>query len=280
VSGQEREQAFVTKLIGIVTTNTDPRDLMEMFKGDTNAEQLRYFQPDIVKPMVPGYELTAERGIHMFENLKSHYGHAGPIFIKELLRIGPKSFVNRIRSRYLSMAERYTQNAEYRYLSNMLAGCEEAGIICKRLGLLDWDVERIMNVVGKEYEKFIAGKTYEQDNKAESMLGDFINRNIKNALIMRDNKWVSEPHLALYITANVDENVMWISCSAVKDYLKLQRLAPKWFETELQKQGILKEKVKKQMAAGWKTAFGSTNVYAYRIEMPIAHLFNDESPVA
>jgi hypothetical protein len=72
---------------------------------------------------------------------------------------------------------------------------------------------------------------------------------------------------------------MWISCSAIKDYLKLQRLAPKWFETELEKQGILKEKVKKQMAAGWKTAFGSTNVYAYRIEMPIEHLFKDETPI-
>jgi len=276
--GQEREQAFITKLIGIITTNTDPKDLMEMFKGDTNAEQLRYFQPDIVKPMVPGYELTAERGIEMFDNLKFNYGYAGPVFIKEVLRIGPEHFTNRLRSRYLNMGAKFTTNAEYRYLSNMFAGCEEAGNICNSLGLLDWDIDRILSVAGKEYEKFIAGKTYEQVNKAESMLGDFINRNIKNALIMRDNKWVSEPNLALYITANVDDNVMWISCSAIKDYLKLQRLAPKWFETELEKQGILKEKVKKQMAAGWKTAFGSTNVYAYRIEMPIQHLFNDETP--
>ena len=279
VSGQEREQAFVTKLIGIITTNTDPKDLMEMFKGDTNAEQMRYFQPDIVKPMVPGYELTDERGIEMFDNLKSHYGHAGPVFIKELLRIGPEHFSSRLRGKYLNMGAKFTTNAEYRYLSNMFAGCEEAGNICNAIGLLDWDIDRILSVAGKEYEKFIAGKTYEQVNKAESMLGDFINRNIKNALIMRDNKWVSEPNLALYITANVDDNVMWISCSAIKDYLKLQRLAPKWFETELEKQGILKEKVKKQMAAGWKTAFGSTNVYAYRIEMPIEHLFKDETPV-
>ena len=277
-ANQEREASFVTKLIGIITTNTDPRDLMEMFKGDTNAEQMRYFQPDIVKPMVSGYELTDQRGMDMFESLKSHYGHAGPIFIKELLKIGPEHLPNRIRGRYLNMGEKFTANAEYRYLSNMFAGCEEAGTICNQLGLLDWDIERIISVAGKEYEKFIHGKTYEQDNKAESLLGDFINKNIKNALIMRDNKWVSEPNLALYITANVDDNVMWISCSAIKDHLKIQRLTPKWFETELTKQGILKEKVKKQMAAGWKTAFGSTNVYAYRIEMPIAHLFNNDEP--
>jgi hypothetical protein len=53
----------------------------------------------------------------------------------------------------------------------------------------------------------------------------------------------------------------------------MNKLSISWFEGELTKRGILKAKSRKQMAAGWKTAFGSTNIYAYKIEMNIEHMF-------
>jgi hypothetical protein len=33
------------------------------------------------------------------------------------------------------------------------------------------------------------------------------------------------------------------------------------------------------MAAGWKDAFGSTNVQAYELKLDMSHLFNDQEAV-
>jgi hypothetical protein len=50
----------------------------------------------------------------------------------------------------------------------------------------------------------------------------------------------------------------------------------KHFENRLKSNGILQAKIKKQMAAGWKDAFGSTNVNAYELRMDVSHIFKNE----
>jgi hypothetical protein len=246
---------------------------MAVYKGDTNAEEMRILEPTIQKPMVPGYELTDERGMVMFDSLKRNHGYAGPLYIQELFKIGIPEIRSRVTKEYLAVGDRHTKNAEYRFLSNLQGVAMLAGKIANSMGLLDFNLDRIFKVVGSDFDDIISGKSADDDSKAESVLGDFINRNIQNCLVFRDNKISMEPRNALNITANVDEGSIWISCSAVKEYLKMNKLSISWFEGELTKRGILKAKSRKQMAAGWKTAFGSTNIYAYKIEMNIEHMF-------
>jgi hypothetical protein len=144
------------------------------------------------------------------------------------------------------------------------------------MGLTNFDLDRIFAVVGVDFEKIIDGKQEEDESKAESVLGDFIYKNIQNTLVIRDGRVVSDPKQALYIRAEVDENTIWVSSAAMKEYLKTVKLGTTWFESELTRKGILKHKDRKQMASGWKSAFGSTNIQAYRIVMDISHLFQDE----
>jgi len=275
-TNQEREASFVTKLISIITTNTRLRDAMSQYKGDTNAEEMRILEPSIQRPNVPGYELTGERGILMFENLKFNHGHAGPLYVKEIFKISPEEVKRRAVKEYLNVSDKYTKNAEYRFLSNLVAITRVAGNITNNMGLTVFDLERIFSVVGADFEKIIDGKQEEEESKAESVLGDFINKNIQNTLVIRDGRVALEPRQALYIRAEVDEGVMWISSAAVKEYLKTIKLGTAWFEGELTRKGILKHKDRKQMASGWKSAFGSTNIQAYRIVMDISHLFQNE----
>ena len=65
----------------------------------------------------------------------------------------------------------------------------------------------------------------------------------------------------------------------MKTYLKEIKLGVREFESNLERRGVLKGKVRKQMASGWKEAFGSTNIQAYEIEMDISHLLpkNEEA---
>jgi hypothetical protein len=275
-TNQEREATFITKLIAIITTNTRLRDAMSQYKGDTNPEEMRILEPIIQRPNVEGYELTSERGILMFEALKSHFGHAGPLYVQELFRITTEEVKRRATKEYLSVSDKYTKNAEYRFLSNLVAITRVAGNITNDMGLTTFDLDRIFAVVGADFEKMIDGKQDEDESKAESVLGDFINKNIQNTLVIRDGRVALEPRQALYIRAEVDEGVMWISSAAVKEYLKTVKLGTAWFESELSRKGILKNKDRKQMASGWKSAFGSTNIQAYRVVMDISHLFQDE----
>ena len=275
-ANQEREATYVTKLIAIITTNTKLRELMSTFKGDTNAEEMRILEPTIHKPMVPGYELTDERGLLMFESLKTHHGHAGPLYIPELFKIGVPELRKRLKTEYLSVGEQYSKNAEYRFLSNLISTTRIAGKITNGMGLTEFDLDRIFSVVGEGFIRLIDGRAEDDESKAESVLGDFINKNIQNALVFRNGKHVMEPRNALSITADVDEGVIWLSTSAVKEYLRQNKLSPTWFEGELERRGILKEKSRKQMAAGWKAAFGSTNVQAYKVVMDISQIFKDD----
>lgn len=273
----ERDMAFVTKLIAILTTNHRLRDIMAAYKGDTKAEEMRILEPIMRRPNIPGYELTAERGYEMFEMLKTHYGHAGPLYIQHLLQLGPVKLKQDLKERNLEVAHMFDSNAEYRFLSNLISVTNYAGnIIVNDLKLVNWDLNRIFDVILQDVSDMVAGRTADELTRAENILGDFIAKNIQNALVIKDHKVTLEPRNALNIRAEVDESEMWISTAAMKDYLKEMKLSASWFEEQLSKYAILKCKERKQMAAGWKTGLGHTNMQAYKLNMKIDHLFREE----
>ncbi len=272
-NNQEREAAYNSRLIAIMTTNKPMRSIMSEHKANNAAENVRLLEPEVLKPSVPGYELTAERGVEMFDPLKFNYGHAGPLYMKELFRIGIDELRMRAKKEYLRVAEKYTQNAEYRFLSNLISLPRVAGEIANSMGMLDYDLDRIFSVVGSYFDDVIAGKRADDENNRSDTLGDFINKNIQSCLVVREGKITTEPRGPLLIRAEVDNGLIYVSTSAMKQYLKDIKMDIKQFETRLSKAGILRAKVRKQMASGWRDALGSTNVQAYEITMDVSHLF-------
>jgi len=272
-NNQEREAAYNSRLIAIMTTNKPMRSIMSEHKANNAAENVRLLEPEVLKPSAPGYELTAERGVEMFDPLKFNYGHAGPLYMKELFRIGIDELRMRAKKEYLRVAEKYTQNAEYRFLSNLISLPRVAGEIANSMGMLDYDLDRIFSVVGRYFDDVIAGKRADDENNRSDTLGDFINKNIQSCLVVREGKITTEPRGPLLIRAEVDNGLIYVSTSAMKQYLKDIKMDIKQFETRLSKAGILRAKVRKQMASGWRDALGSTNVQAYEITMDVSHLF-------
>lgn len=273
-SNQERDLAFITNLIAILTSNYSLRGLLYENRANATAENIRLLEPIIHRPMVKGYELTSERGLKMFEPLKTHYGHAGPDYIRGLYKIGLDNVRRMVNVEYLKVADQYTNSAEYRFLSNLVATARAGGDICQRLGILELDLDRIFNFVGREFQDVIDGKQREDDSSHIDVVGDFINKNIQNCLVLNDGKVTTEPRQALYVRAEVDTGMIYVSSSAMKDYLKQIRMDIRNFESKLKADGVLQNKIKKQMAAGWKDAFGSTNVNAYELKMDVSHIFH------
>ena len=275
-SNQEREMAFLTRLIAIMTTNRTMRGLLYEHRADATAENIRLLEPELTRPNVVGYELTEARGMLMFEPLKQNYGHAGPDYIQGIYRLGFDAVRRLVQSEHLKVAEKYSASAEYRFLSNLMATTRAAGEICNKLGILNFDLDRIFSVVGADFDDVIAGKKRDDSNSFADIVGDFINRNIQNCLVYKDGKVTTEPRQSLFVRAEVDTGLIYISSSAMKDYLRQIRMDVRNFENRLRASGVLQGKTKKQMAAGWKDAFGSTNVNAYELKMDVSHLFADE----
>ncbi len=143
------------------------------------------------------------------------------------------------------------------------------------MGMLQFDMNRIMRVMGAKFREIINSKRRSDSDTREDVLGDFINKNIQNMLVLRDGKVTIAPRGPLYVRAEVDENTIYVSSSAIKGFLHETRLGIKEFESRLTKAGIMKGKVRKQMAAGWNDAVGSTNVQAYVFETDISALFKE-----
>jgi len=272
-ANQEREAEFITRLIAIVTTNNSLIDIISTYKANTTAEEMRILEPRLTKPNVPGYELTLERGMEMFEPYKTNYGHAGVPYIQELLRIGKEELMRRIKIEFMHVSDKYTDSGEYRYIANLLVGVMVAERIVREMGMLNFDIDRIMRVMGAKFREVIHSKYKADSDTREDVLGDFINKNIQNMLVIRDGKATVTPRGPLVIRAEADTSTIYISTSALKQYLLEVRLGVKDFEGRMSNAGILQGKVRKQMAAGWNEAVGSTNVQAYTITTDISHLF-------
>jgi hypothetical protein len=276
-TNQEREASFYSKLIAIITTNKPMKSLLQEYRANVSAQGVRILEPEVRIPSVKGYELTAERGKLMIDPLKYNYGHAGPIYVKELIQnIGVPELKRLTDLEYLKVAQRYTNNSEYRFLSNMFATTRVGGEIANSLGLMQFDLDRIFSVVGAEFDDLIAGKKRDDESGREDVVGDFINKNIQSCLVVRDGKVTMEPRNALHIRAEVDNSRIFISTSAMKAYLRDIRMDVRQFENRLKQKGILIDKVRKQMATGWKDALGATNVNAYELTMDMSHLFDEQ----
>jgi uncharacterized protein (DUF927 family) len=120
-NNQEREASYNSRLIAVMTTNKPMRGILAEHKANNAAENVRLLEPEVLKPEVAGYELTAARGVEMFEPLKYNYGHAGPLYMKEIFRLGVDEVRSRAKKEYLRVAEKYSSNAEYRFLSNLVS---------------------------------------------------------------------------------------------------------------------------------------------------------------
>jgi hypothetical protein len=274
-SNEEREMEFVTRLISIMTTNTSLIDIISTYKNNTSAEEMRILEPTVTAPSSGEYALTSERGIAMFDAFNKHYGHAGPVYVQHLMKLGASELRHQIQNEYLKVGQEFTNSGEYRFIANLIATVRAASRYIRDAGLVDFDIDRIIKVVGELFTDIIYKKRRADANTREDVLGDFINKNIQNMLVLRDGKVTIAPRGPLYVRAEVDDNTIFVSSSAIKTFLHETRLGVKEFESRLTKAGILKGKVRKQMASGWNDAVGSTNVQAYVFETDISNLFKE-----
>jgi len=264
-SNAEREHSLGASLIGILTTNDSLEGKLEKHRSTPHGERARYAelyieQPDILK----GPEGDA-LGRKIFDPFRFNYGHAGPMFIKELFKFS----TNQIMDKLEKWGERYTNDtqndASYRYYKNFIMCTFTAAEIVVDSGILDYDIEHI-------YKKTIDTLNYMKQNVSKinvtdysAILTDFIYENMGNILRIRDGKVVDEPRGRLVARVSTDEPTR-ISKEVFKDYLNKRNLSTREFEKVMKEQGILIKVDRKHLETGWKPTTNSQASYVYIIK--------------
>ena len=104
-----------------------------------------------------------------------------------------------------------------------------------------------------------------------SLLGDFVNKNMGNILVIKDEKVTMEPRGQIVARICSDDNLLQISKSEFKKFLAERQISPREFEFEMKDKKILVDDKKGRLTTGWKSAIQVDPAYLYwfRTELDI-----------
>lgn len=259
----ERLVAFSSAMLATITMNQSARDKIAGYKKNSGAEMVRYIEYEVEKPSEPGYELTAERGVDMFQTLQENYGHALPMYIQHLLSLDLEIIEKRIKDWTSRVVEDLKNFSEYRFIHADFA-CTFCGAeLANEAGVIDVDVEATYKYMLKRVIGVVSKYT-NVELDYEALLGEFINNNLNNMLVMKDGKVITEPRGTLLIRADADKGLLYVAKTPLKEFISKGNAGITQFERVLTDANIMTANNKKvRLGTGWKTSTGLSSVYAY-----------------
>lgn len=267
--------------ISLCTSNASFYEkLTSDFKNSPDGEMMRLIEYRIHDSDAIG----TEEGKIMFDRqLMDNYGHAGPIFIKYVLENMEEVLEGcmSIQSR-LDAQLRLTQRE--RFWSAAVAANITGGFIAKMLGLIDWDMNAIYrwacNMILTLREEVAPPVT-----SASQIIGDFINKYIKNTLVINDKvdsryagtelRASMEPTGELIIRYEPDTKMLFIVAKKLKDYCVQYQISYKETTDRLKADGILIKSDTKRMSKGMK--INNTGVQAHWLDTSVKDFLDVEA---
>ena len=276
----EREHELSASLIGMYTTNESVYTKFEAIKGSPDGEAARLVEFLVTKPPLLAAPGGGKLGRMMFEPLKDNYGHAGPMYVKELYRLGDsyiKDSMETWRERFLKDFGDYN---EYRFYENLILATCTGGEVATNANIITSEPMRV-------YDKIVGDMITIRDtvirvNKSDypSILTDYINKYLPNVLVIKEGKVVMEPRGGIVARVDTDKSLLQVSKSAFKQYLTEKNISFREFEKDMQERKILDPDHKKgRLTTGWKNAVAvdSTWLYWFKTQIPPEWVTEDES---
>jgi hypothetical protein len=261
----EREHEMSASLIGIFTTNQSVYNKLEGIKASPDGEAARLIEFFVRKPEILSGDKGNEFGKRVFDQFRFNYGHAGSRFIKEVFRVGD----NYILETMSDWGDRFRKDfrsgdSAYRFYENLVQVCMTAGTIAVNAGIIELDLERV-------YTSVVAEMLHIKDkvitvNKLDyqSVLGDFVNKNMANILVLKEGKVAMEPRGQLVARVDTDKSTLQVSRTVLKAYLAERNISSREFESTLRELRVMNTTDSRvRLTSGWKTAVSLEPVWCY-----------------
>lgn len=276
----ERESEMQAATIAVLTTNVSLYSKFEIDKASPEGENARVVEFILRKPAVLSEEGGGELGRTIFNTFRYHYGHAGPLLILELFRMGEQAMDDKVEKWRKRFIAEFGDDATYRFYQNLVSVIFAGGEIGNEAGIINFDLERIFKAVVFEIiqirDKVVKINKIDYD----SLLGDFMNKNINNTLSICDGKVIQEPRNQLVARVSVEEHITQVSKTEFSKYLNERNVSMREFEIAMKEKGLLLDSKVGRLTTGWKNAPRSTpcTLLYFKTVIPVEELFDDSQP--
>lgn len=266
----EREYEMSASLICLMTSNQSMINKLETFKVNPDGEAARLIEFMVQEhPLLSGDEGSL-LGSRIFNAFNFNYGHAGPMFIKELMRLGDEQVKTLISKWYKRITKDFGGGAPYRYHHNYVSVIGAAGEIATNANIIDLNVERVYTEI--MHQMILIKDNVLKLNRTDyqSLIGDYFNKHVNNFLVIKNGSVTMEPRGSIVGRIVSDDGTMQVSKSDFKKFLYEQGVSSREFEFEMRNLGILTDDKKGRLTTGWKSAVQVDPAYLYwfKTELP------------
>jgi uncharacterized protein (DUF927 family) len=263
--GKDRQKAQSNELrtnltswqnLSLASSNASFEEKLSSLKNTPDGELMRFIEYEI------GYSdaIGVEEGKQMFDHqLRENYGHAGDIYAQWLVANRDEA-IRIVLSVQAKIDKELRLTQRERFWSAQVA-CNLAGaLIAQDIGLIDYDMPRVYKWVCQLIRELRETSVAPPDT-ASNVIGDYINRHIRNALIVNgeaDSRTkltaapVQEPYGALLIRYEPDTKQMFIVSKHFKDDCVKSQINFRDLLKQLTKKGIYKGSTTRRMTTGSK----------------------------
>ena len=279
--GKNRQEAGANKLrknnttwqnITLSSGNASFYEKLGSLKNTPDGEMMRLVEYTI------GYSdaIPMEEGKRMFDHqLLENYGHAGDIYAQWL--VGHKEeAVQQLKEVQAKIDKELRLSQRERFWSGVVACNIMGGLIAKSLGLHDYNMKEIYKWACGMIRDIREDSTAPRDDPS-SVIGDFINRHIRNTLVVdgeADARTkllpapIQEPYGELIVRYEPDTKKMYIVAKAFKDDCVERQINYKDTMKELQTKGIYLGSTTRRMTSGTKIKGTPVHVMQFDCNAP------------
>jgi hypothetical protein len=271
----EREYEMSASLIAMLTNNHSVYGKLDSLKASPDGEAARVIEFLVHRPDLLNKE--GRLGKYIFDAFRFNYGHAGPMYIKEVLRGGDNYVLDHIARWDERFEKDFGIYAEYRFYQNLIGATFGGGSIANEHNITGYDLERV-------YHQTVLAMIEIRDkvvkvNRTDypSLLGDFINKNMGNILVLKDGKVTMEPRGQIVGRIVSEEGLLQVSKTEFKKFLAERQVSLREFEFDMREKKILVDDKKGRLTTGWKSAIAVDPAYLYWFKTEIPGEWFDES---
>ena len=194
-SGTELQRGGSWQTITVSTSNQSVYEMLKTFREQTLATSMRVIEMRCDFKDYTGDTETTDRIDSAMTAMHSNYGLAGREFIKYIL--ADSNIKQEVTDSVSQFSAKYRRNNDERFWITGLGVALAAGRIAVRMGLLDYDMDRLEAWVGQTLLNGMRRSVRDNRQNPVSILADFITDNINNTLVVTDHTRTSpEPLVA------------------------------------------------------------------------------------
>jgi len=251
----ERNNFARWETILLCSSNASAVDKLKSLKATADGELMRVIEYSIPETKV----MTKEEADEIFPKLYTNYGHAGRIYLRDLV-CNLEERIREIKDIQLLIDRKVGFTNRERFWSGV-AACNIAGaMFARRLGLIDIDVGRVFKWLVKEFTQ-MRQEIKPPASSYASVVGEYWNEQRQNTLVINDEidkrtgvelLPILEPRGELTVRMEPDTQKLFIISKKFREYCSKNQITLKDVLNALASEGVYVGAIKKRMSKGTK----------------------------